>query len=90
MTNYVKDPAELLDYVVDWEDNWLAEGETISTSDWTVATGITEVSASNTGTTATVWLSGGTHGQEYLVTNTITTSAGRIGERSIKILVRNR
>jgi hypothetical protein len=92
MSIYVKDPSELLDYAIDWNDGWLATSpaETISTSNWTVATGITKEDESNTTTTATVWLSGGTHGQEYLATNTITTSDGRTGERSIKILVRNR
>lgn len=90
MSIYIKDPSELLDYVEDWDDYWLAAGETISTSTWTAASGITVSSSSNTTTTATVWLSGGTHGQEYLVTNRITTSAGRTGERSIKIICRNR
>jgi hypothetical protein len=92
MSTYIKDPSELLDYVLNWNDGWLATSpaETILTSSWSVTSGITKATESNTTTTATVWLSGGTHGQEYLATNTVTTSAGRTGERSIKILVRNR
>lgn len=90
MTNYLKDPDERLDYTVSWSD-YLAVGETISSSSWTVPSGITQYqSATNTNTTATIWLSGGTHGEEYLVTNQITTSAGRIAERSLNIVVRNR
>ena len=90
MSTYVKDPDERLDYTINWNDGWLASGETISTSDWTLDSGITEYSSSNSNTTATVWISGGTHGQEYKATNQITTSASRIGERSIKILCRER
>ena len=84
---FVKDPSERLDYQEDWSD-WL-DSDTISSSIWSVPTGLTQYgSATSTTTVATIWLSGGTHGQEYLVTNTVTTAGGRIGERSIKILVR--
>lgn len=88
--SFIKDPGERQDYVIDWDDEYLAVGETISSSSWSVPSGLTNYSTSNSTTTATIWLSGGTHGQEYLVTNQVTTSAGRIAERSIKILVRER
>lgn len=85
---FLKDPQERLDYVENWTD-WL-NGDTIASSAWTVPSGISQYgSATNTTTSATIWLTGGTHGQEYLVTNTITTTGGRIGERSLKILVRH-
>ena len=87
---YTKDPASVLDYTIDWGTNWLAAGETISTSAWTVESGITKDSDSNTTTTATVWLSGGTAGTVYTVTNRITTSAGRTAERSLYIKVEDR
>ena len=45
-------------------------------------------SVSNTTTTATIWLTGGTSGEEYLVTNQITTAGGRIEQKSFKIIVR--
>lgn len=87
---FLKDPAERQDYQVDWAD-YLADGETIAASAWAVPTGITQYgSASNTGTTATIWLEGGTHGEEYLASNLVTTTSGRKAERSIKLLVRER
>lgn len=85
-TIFKKDPDEKLDFVIDWSE-WLATGETISTSVWTVATGITEESDSNTTTTATLWLSGGTAGTDYTAANKITTSAARIAERTLTIRV---
>ncbi len=82
-TLFVKDPDSVLDYVVDWSD-WLGE-DTISSSDWTVPTGLTEDSASETTTTATIWLSGGVAGVTYTVTNHIVTAAGREEDQSITI-----
>lgn len=86
-TRMVKDPDAVLDYQIDWSA-WLATGETISSSDWVVQTGITENSASNTTTTATIWLSGGEAGVTYRVTNRIVTTANRTNDRSLYITVR--
>lgn len=88
MRQFEKDPDAILDYTVDWS-RWLGT-DTIATSQWTVPTGLTEVTATNTPTSATVWLSGGTAGQAYTVTNRITTSGGRTDERSVVINVRDR
>lgn len=83
-----KDPAAVLDYQIDWSD-WL-DDDTISTSTWTVPAGITEESSSNTTTTSTIWLSGGTAGQTYTLVNKIITASGRTDERSITINVSNK
>lgn len=88
----VKDPSDKLDYAVDW-DQWLESGESITDVDWTVETGLTKASdptESNTAKTATVWLEGGSNGEDYTVACKITTSAGRIVERSFVVQVRNR
>lgn len=82
---FTKDPDAVLDYTVNWA-TWL-DGDTISTSTWTVASGITEDSDSNTTTTATVWLSGGTAGRTYAATNNIVTAAGRENDATITIKV---
>lgn len=89
MADFVKDPSEVLDYDVDWS-NWLATGETISTSSFVVTAGITIDSDTNDSTIAKVWLSSGTAGNSYTVTNTITTSASRTAERSFVIDVQER
>jgi hypothetical protein len=83
-----KDPNSTLDYTINWS-SWLTT-DTISTVGWTIETGITQTATSNTTTTATIWLSGGEAGTEYTVTCRVTTTAGRIDERSIAIRVAQR
>ncbi len=87
-SNFVKDPSDRLDYQIDWSA-WLGD-DAISASAWTVPDGLTEHSSSNTTTAATVWLAGGTAGQDYRVTNQITTAGGRIKQQSITIQVQER
>jgi hypothetical protein len=86
---YPKDPDAVLDYIWDWAD-WLAPGETIVTSEFIVSAGLDLQSDGSSSNTATAWLAGGTQGTSYLVTNRITTSAGRTDDRSATIRVKNR
>jgi len=89
MSTFTKDPASVLDYQINWS-TWLV-ADTIATSAWVVAgSGLTIDSDTNDTTTATVWLSAGTAGKEYAVTNTITTAAGRTVSRSLTINCQDR
>ena len=97
---FTKDPQAVLDYKFDWKaltndtgsSDWLATSETISSKTVTASSGITVDSSSitDTNTSVTVWLSGGTVGVEYTVTCQIVTSAGRTDERTITIRVQDR
>lgn len=99
MSNYIHDPQSVLDYAVDWAaltngtgaSDWLATGETITASTWTVPSGITQTTPapSFTDTVATIWLTGGTLDLSYSVTNHITTNQGRQQDRTITLIVRN-
>lgn len=82
---FTKDPDATLDYTVDWEV-WLA-GDTIATSQWTVPSGLTKASESNTTTTATAWISGGTVGQVYSIKNSIVSAGGRVNNQSLEITI---
>ena len=82
-----KDPDSVLDYTLDFT-NWLVDTDTISTIVVTADTGITVDSSSNTTTTATAWLSGGTAGTAYDVTYHVNTAGGRQVDRTIRIRVR--
>ena len=95
---FIKDPDALLDYGFNFGIDadhpeklpWLATGETITDSVWTVPAGLTRGIDSASATITLIWLSGGTAGVSYLVSNKITTSAGRVDERSFLILVGER
>ena len=88
-TRFIKDPDAVLDYGFDWDD-WLATAETISSTSWTVPSGITKDSDQYDDTTAKVWLSGGTVDTEYELTCQIATSGGRTDDRSFIIEVQER
>jgi hypothetical protein len=83
--NDPKDPDETLDYTVDWAD--ALGGDTIASSTWTVPTGITRGTDSNTATTATIWISGGSADQNYSLLNRITTAGGRTREQTCTLRV---
>lgn len=85
----IKDPSAVLDWMFDWTD-WLASGETIISHTITVDTGITKDTSTEAAGKVTVWLSGGTAGENYKVACLIETSAGRTDERTIWIKVVNR
>lgn len=89
MSDFIKDPDALLDYACDWSA-WLQDGESIADSEWLPADGITATTTTISGAVTTVWLSGGDDGSTYRVTNRITTSAGRIDDRTLTIRVRQR
>lgn len=66
-----KDPADIRTYSIDWSA-WLGT-DTISTSTFSVPTGLTSVSTSNTTTVSSCKISGGTNGHDYTVSCTIVT-----------------
>ena len=82
---FIKSPAALLDYQIDWS-SWLGT-DTITSSEWSAPDALTVESSTNSTTAATIWLSGGTAGHDYLVSNTITTAGGRTDKRSFKLSV---
>lgn len=88
IASYIKDPSAKLDYSIDWSE-WLPTGDAISTATWTV-TGATLVSSSTASGIATAWIEGGTEGTDATATCRVTTTAGRIDERTIRIQIRGR
>lgn len=87
--SFVHDPQASLPYGVDWS-GWLADGDTIQTSTWTVPDGLTKGAESDAAGQTTVWLSGGTAGETYSVVNHIVTEQGMEDDRTISIICRNR
>lgn len=81
-----KDPNARLDWQIDWSSA-LVTGDSISSSAWTVPSGLTKYAESNTSTATTVWLDGGTAGQVYAVVNRVTTANGAIDDRTLQVVI---
>lgn len=70
-------PDEILDYTINWGAFGLGT-DTIVSSTWAVSpSDLVTSSPSFTTTSTTIWLSGGTAGIFYAVTNTVNTAGGR-------------
>lgn len=84
-----KDPDATLDYTVNWAP-WLTDGDAIDSVAWEVPAGLTLVSSSNTTTKATAFLSGGELGERYRVVCRVTTTGGRIDDRTVQLRIAQR
>lgn len=85
---YVKTPAEVLDYEVSFAD-WLPAGDAIDEAEAessleSVVVGDVTVS----GSTVTVWLSGGEDGDSADITVTVTTDDGRTKQECFKLKIK--
>jgi hypothetical protein len=89
MSTFTKDPDATLDYRVDWSA-WMGDDDEIVTVEWLVPEALTVESDTNTETTATVWVSGGLAGTRLRVTCRITTTVGRIDDRTITLVIRDK
>ena len=89
-----KDPGATLIYSLDWSD-WLEGSDLVANSTMTVntiagAANVNVVSSGISGNVTYAELSGGSAGNTYTVTNTITTDNGLIDVRRFKLKVVNR
>jgi hypothetical protein len=83
-TSFCKTPEEDLDYKGDWAA-YLEPAETISTSAWVVPEGVVEGATFTNPSYTTIWLSAGSAGNTYVVSNEVLTSLGRTAVRSFKL-----
>ena len=90
MASFKKDPDAVLDYTVDWGPWLTGIADTIATVTWLPDAGLTVVSDSNTATTATAFVSGGTVNTIKSLTCRVTTAGGRTDDRTISLKILNR
>jgi len=94
MSYLLKDPEAVLDYSIDWGAEYLAAGELLAESEWSVAPdepgGAVIAGNDFDATTSTVRVGGGIVGRLYALANRVTTATGRIDDRSIIIRVEKR
>lgn len=88
-TTFRKDPDELLDYKFDWSD-WLDQTDIIVSARGSAVPGITKSFEAFTTLDHTIWLGAGTVNNEYNITSSVMTQAGRTAKRTIIIRVENR
>lgn len=93
MAIFLKDPAAVVDYVVDWQTAYL-EGQTIVASVWNIepdeADGVEVAAASFDAGRSQATLRGGRQGQFYRLHNRVTFSDGGSDERSLALRVEDR
>jgi hypothetical protein len=87
-----KDPNEVLDFYVDWSSRLseVSPADTIATSSWSATNGLTVDSSTNTTTSATVWVSGGTDRKYSELTNRVVTASGRTFDHTIVVKLQHR
>ena len=82
-----KDPADLLDYALDFAPQF-GPDDGVSTVSWSVAADLTTHQQAITGHFAIIWLSGGASGARYLVACEATSVAGRHARLAASLPVR--
>jgi len=91
MTPFIQDPQATLDYPFDWSGYLAQINDTIQASQFIVDSGImVESDAILDPANTVVWLSGGTKGKRYAVTNHIKTVGDREDDWTIYVLVKER
>ncbi len=85
LKTFGKDPDAIKPYTLNWTA--FLDGDTITSSVWTLDSGITSSSETNTTKKTTIFLSGGTVGTTYTATNRITTTNGITEDQSIQITI---
>ena len=93
MTVFLKDPSAVVDFSINWGEDYLQSGEHILASSWGIFPNdgdgglvIDQESEPEDGITS-VFVSAGRSGVIYRLTNQISTSQGRTDERSLTIRV---
>lgn len=93
MSLLLKDLGAVLDYSIDWGQDYLAE-DRLAASVWTVepneAGGIAVADDKYDELVTTVTVNGGVAGRVYRLTNAVTTEAGLVDRRSVTLRVEAR
>lgn len=89
LNTYIKQPAENLDYDIDYSD-FLSTGDSIAYGSASVSpVGLTLQTPMVVGKTLKLWVSGGTDKITYKVTINMTTTQGRIKQDEIVFKVKD-
>ncbi len=96
MDYFLKSPDAITDYAIDWGAGYLADGESILSSEWSIFPTGGDMALTSHGTPqfndnmTTIFIKGGVAGFVYSLMNKITTSNGRTDERTIRVRIGER
>lgn len=89
LNTFVKQPAEYLDYDIDYED-FLSAGDAVASGSVAVTpAGLAVDSPLVIGKTLKVWVNGGTAGTTYKVEVTMTTTLGRVKQDELRFRIKD-
>jgi hypothetical protein len=83
--DFEKDPNSRTDFAFDWSAD--LEGDTLETSEFLLPDGLTQESVFLEDTRTAIFVSGGSAGSVYRITNRVTTSGGRAWDKTIYVKV---
>ena len=86
----LKDPDALLDYQFDWTAYLLTPADEIASGLFVADEGLQITNAVFGSTFAVAWITGGVVGQTHRLTCRITTTGGRVDDRSVFLKIDNR
>lgn len=93
LATYTQQPADVLDYDIDYnadESPWLLTGDALASAVATVTpVGLTVATPLVVGSKIKLWISGGTTGTTYKVTLTTTTTLGRVKQDELKFKIKD-
>ena len=84
---FTKQPGETLDYDIDFSEWFVGRSDAPTSHTVTVPAGITKVADSRDGNVVKVVLSGGTSGEKYKITVTLTTNASPALVKEVDFMV---
>jgi hypothetical protein len=85
---FTKQPVEVQDYDIDFTEYLASQNDAAISHSATADTGITIMASALTAGVVKVFVSGGTDGESYKVSATITTSGGRVKQGDILVRVK--
>lgn len=85
---FVKQPADVQDYDFDFTEYLSSQGDTAASHTASAESGITILSSSMSSGVVKVFLSGGSDGNQYKITATVTTNGGRVKQGEIVVKVK--
>lgn len=85
---FTKQPVEVQDYDIDFGEYLTSQSDTAVSHTTAAESGVTIMSSNLVGSVVKVFVAGGTDGNQYKVSATVTTTGGRVKQGDILVRVK--